>query len=351
MSFARPGLLALALLAPVVAFAAAQLWRRRLRATEAWTARPLWDRLVAGYSRRRLLASVTLLVVAVLGAAAALAQPRWGRSRETVERKGVDVVLVVDASLSMGARDVPPSRMAVAKTLVRRLVQAMPGNRVALIGAEGQGVVLAPLTTDGAVLDLLLDGLAPGSLPAPGTELGDALDQILRLFPPGGDTHRSAVLVSDGEDHGGGLERRLAALSEAGVAVHAIGVGTPEGAPVPVPGQPGVDKRQEDGSVVISRLHEDVLEQIARATGGVYLRATDPARDLSSVVRAIEGLQKSTIESTIVDTRAERFQWPLGAAVAALALFLGLSPFRPAPRRSVKRAAAPATAATREASP
>ncbi len=329
MSFAHPDLLVLVLLAPAAALAAAWLWRRRLRATEAWAARPLWDRLLTGYSRHRLLASVSLLVLAVLGAAAALAQPRWGRSQETVKRKGVDVVLVLDASLSMGAHDVSPSRMAVAKILVRRLVQAMPGNRVALVGAEGDGLVLSPLTTDAAVLDLLLDGLAPGSLPTPGTELGNALDQVLQLFPPGGKTHRAAILISDGEDHGGGLANRLTALSEAGVAVHTIGVGTPAGAPVPVPGQPGANKRREDGSLVISRLHEEVLEQIARATGGVYLRATDPARDLSPIVRAIDGLEKSTIESTVVATRAERFQWPLGTAVAALALFLAVPPFQP----------------------
>ncbi len=332
MSFAHPDLLALALLAPLVGLAAGWLWRRRLRAIEAWAARPLWNRLVAGYSRRRLLTSVSLLVVVVLCAAAALAQPRWGRSRETVKRKGVDLVVVLDASLSMGAHDVPPSRMAVAKTLVRRLIQAMPGNRVALVGAEGQGLVLAPLTTDGAVLDLLLGGLEPGSLPTPGTELGDALDHVLQLFPPGGKRHRAAVLISDGEDHGGGLESRLASLTEAGVAVHTIGVGTPAGAPVPVPGQPGVNKRKEDGSLVISRLHEDVLERIAHATGGVYLRATDPARDLTPIVGAVERLEKSTFESTVVDTRAERFQWPLGAAVAALVLFLAVPPFRPSAR-------------------
>ncbi len=346
MSFARPDLLALLLLAPVAAFAAGWLWRRRLRATEAWAARPLWDRLVAGYSRHRLVASVVLLVLAILGAAAAIVQPRWGRSQETVKRKGVDVVLVLDASLSMGAHDVSPSRMAVAKTLVRRLVRAMPGNRVALVGAEGQGLVLAPLTTDVAVLDLLLDGLEPGSLPTPGTELGDALDQVVRLFPPGGKTHRAAILISDGEDHGGGLEKRLAALSQAGVAVHAIGVGTPAGAPVPIPGQPGANKRQGDGSLVVSRLHEEVLERIARATGGVYLRATDPARDLSSVVRAIESLEKTRYESTVVDTRAERFQWPLGAAIAALALFLAVPPFRPV---STRRPSAPASGPRREA--
>lgn len=329
MSFAYPELLALALLAPAAALAAAALWRRRLRAVEAWASRSLWDRLLAGHSPARLGLSVALLAVAVLGAALALARPRWGETRERVEREGVDVVIVLDASLSMGALDVRPSRLAVAETLIRRLVQQTPGNRVALVGAQGDGVVMAPLTTDAAVIDLLLDAIEPGSLPIPGTHLGDALDRVPRLFPPGTERHRAAVLVSDGEDHGGGLAERVTRLAQAGVVVHAIGVGTPEGAPVPVPGRPGEIRRRRDGSVVISRLREDVLERLARGTGGVYLRASDPGRSLAPIVAALDDMERRRHEVTELDTLAERFQWPLALSAAALLLHLGVAPFRP----------------------
>ncbi|HLE84688.1 MAG TPA: VWA domain-containing protein [Thermoanaerobaculia bacterium] len=336
MTFARPELLALALLAPAAALAAAGLWRRRLRAAEAWAARGLWHRLLAGYSPVRLALSVGLLAVAVLAAGLALARPRWGETRERVAREGVDVVIVLDASLSMGAIDVQPSRLAVAKNLVRRLVQETPGNRVALIAAEGDGVVMAPLTTDVAVVDLLLDGIEPGSLPTPGTRLGDALDRVPALFPPGTERHRAAVLLSDGEDHGGGLAARIGRLTEAGVVVHAVGVGTPQGAPVPLPGAPGELRRRRDGSVVISRLHEEVLEEIARATGGVYLRATDPGRSLAPILGELDRMDRRRHDVTELDTRAERFQWPLAAAVAALLGHLALAPF--APRRGGGRA-------------
>ncbi len=333
MTFARPELLALAVLAPAVALAAAALWRRRLRAAEAWASRGLWDRLLPGHSPGRLALSVGLLAAAVLAVGLALARPRWGETRERVEREGVDVVVVLDASLSMGAQDVRPSRLSVARTLIRRLVQETPGHRVALVGAEGDGVVMAPLTTDGAVIDLLLDGIEPGSLPTPGTRLGSALDRVPGLYPPGTERHRAAVLVSDGEDHGGGLAAAVARLRESGVVVHALGLGTPEGAPVPLPGRPGEVRRRRDGSVVISRLHEEVLEELVRATGGVYLRATDPARSLRPVVAALDAMDRRAHEVTRVDSRGERFQWPLALAVAALLGHLALPPFRLGRRR------------------
>jgi Ca-activated chloride channel family protein len=349
MTFAHPHLLALALLAPAAAWVAALLWRRRRAATEAWAARGLWGRLLEGWvpsrigSRAgpRITLSVLCLAIGVLGTTLALAQPRWGTSEETVEREGVDVVYVVDTSLSMGAGDAPPSRLAVARTLVRRLIRAMPGNRVALVGAEGDGAVLTPLTTDAAVVDLILDGLEPGSLPTPGTELGHALDRVPDLFPPGSDHHRAVVLLSDGEDHGGGLEPRVQALKDAGVVVHTVGIGTRRGAPVPVGvaapradgrraagGSEGV-KRHEDGSVVISTLRQEVLERMARATGGVYLHAIDGGRSLRPLVAALGTMDRHVFETTTMDTRAERFQWPLAAAAIALLLHLAVPPFRP----------------------
>lgn len=344
MTFARPDLLVLALLAPLVALAAAALWRRRLRAAEAWVARGLWPRLLQSYSAGRLALSVALLATAVLGAGLALAQPRWGESRERVKREGVDVVVILDASLSMGAVDVRPSRLAVAETLIRRLVQEMPGNRVALVAVAGDGIVMAPLTLDAGVIDLLLDAVEPGSLPSQGTRLADALERVPELFPPGTERHRAAVLVSDGEDHGGGMADAVARLAAAGVVVHALGVGTPEGAPVPVPDRADEVRRRRDGSVVISRLHEEVLDELARATGGVYLRAIDPARNLRPLVTALDEMDTRAHETAEVDARAERFQWPLALAAAALLLHLAVPPFAP---RTTAAGGAPASGESR----
>ena len=346
MSFASPSLLWLALLAPLAAAAAAAwLWRRRLRADAAWASRGLWDRLLPAYAPRRLTLSVATLALAVLGTSLALARPRWGLSEQTVERKGVDVVFVVDSSLSMGALDVSPSRLFVAKSLVRRMVREMPGNRVGLVQMEGDGVVLAPLTLDGGVLELFLDTIDPGSLPVPGTELAPGMDAALRLFGEESGKHRVLVLLSDGEDHGGGLDAETSRLRELGVIVHTIGVGTPAGAPVPIPGGMGEIKKNSDGSAVVTRLHEDVLENLARATGGTYLRATTAAADPAPILRLIDGMEKRIVESRDMSSLEERFQWPLALAVLALLLHLAVGPFAPE-RRPAAAKLVPARART-----
>lgn len=326
MSFAKPDLLWLLLLAPAVAALAAALWRRRLAADAAWASRGLWDRLLPAYAPRRISLSVALLALAVAGAGSALARPRWGTGEQTVERRGVDVVFLLDSSLSMSAQDVQPSRLFVAKSLVRRMIRELPGNRVGLVQAEGTGVILAPLTLDGGVLDLLLDTVEPGSLETPGTALAPGLETALRLFGEGGEKHRALVVLSDGEDHGGGVRDRIARLEESGVVVHAFGVGTTEGARLPVPGSSGF-KRDAEGNLVRSRLHEETLEDLVRGTGGTYLRATSAAADPTPILRQIDRMEKRTMESQTLSTLEERFQWPLALAALALLLHLAFGPF------------------------
>jgi Ca-activated chloride channel family protein len=338
MTFAAPDRLWLLALVPLAALAAALLWRRRLRADAAWSSRGLWDRLLPTYAPWRVTLSIVCVAVAMLGLVLALARPRWGGAQEKVERRGVDVVFLIDSSLSMAAPDVAPSRLFVAKAMVRRMSQAMPGDRVALVQTEGEGMMLSPLTLDGAVLDLLLDTVEPGSLPRPGTELAAGLDSALRLFGPQSEKHRALVVLSDGEDHGGGLDAVTARLKDNGIVVFALGVGTPEGSPIPVAGD---YKRDESGRVVITHLHEDTLEPLAHATGGSYLRVTSAATDPAPVLQQIDRLEKRTLESETVTTREERFQWPLALAVAALLVQLAVGPFAPQ-RRDAPAAALPA---------
>lgn len=328
MSLGRPLLVWLVLLGPLVAVAAAWLWRRQLVALERWAARPLWGRLGLDYGGRRLALSVALLAVAVAAAAVALAQPRWGMVEESVERRGVDVVFVLDSSLSMAARDVQPSRIEVARHHVRELARRLPGHRVALVQVEGTGVVLAPLTVDTAIIDLLLDAVEPASLPTPGTRLEAAFEAALALYPEGGGKHRVMVVVSDGEDQEGGLDALIARARDMGVVVHTLGVGSPAGGPIPLADRDAY-KQDADGQVVVTRLDEALLERVARETHGTYLRAAALGTDLAPLVDAIDAMEKRALGGQLLSTRAERFQWPLALGVVALFLHLGTRPLRP----------------------
>lgn len=330
MDFARPELLWLLFAAPLAGAAAWWAWRRRFAAAEAWAARGLWGRLLPGYRRGLTTVSAGLLAAAVLALVVGLARPRWGARELKLERRGVDVVFVLDTSLSMATRDVVPTRFWVAQTLVRRLVRELPGHRVALVQTEGDAVVMAPLTGDSAVIDLLLDALQPDSLPVPGTKIAPALDRALALFPPETSKHQVVILVSDGEDHGQGLDAAAAALRERGVVTHTIGVGTREGKPLEMPDTGGAVeyKRDEMGQVVVSRLMEENLQQLSEATGGLYVRATSPAADLEPLVDRIQEMETRAYGSELVSMLEERFQWPVGLAVAALFLHLAIAPFR-----------------------
>jgi len=327
MTFAYRELIWLTVLAPVTLALAWWFWRRRLIATCAWASNGLWQRLRFGYQPRRLIATLCLLAAAIAATGFGLAQPRWGEVVERVEREGVDLVFILDSSLSMSATDLAPSRLFVAQALVRALVRQLPGHRVALVQAEGEGVVMAPLTIDSAVIDLLLDTVAPGTLPTPGTGLAHALDLAIDLFPEESDKHRVVLLLSDGEDHEGGLTDSARRLRQSGVVVHTLGIGTRRGSPLPLPGgRENELKRDRDGKVVVSKLEEEGLLELAAATGGEYVHVADAGADLTGILTEIDRMETRSFEGDIVSTREDRFQWPLALAVVALALFLGIAP-------------------------
>ncbi len=328
MSFAARELLPLLFGVPLSIWACRSLLARRAQAELAWVGRALAPRLRSGGAPRPAWLVATWIALALFGMTLALARPRWGVASEKVDRRGIDLVFVLDTSLSMAAADVSPSRFWLAQSLVRQLVGALPGHRVALVAAEGEGEVLSPLTLDAAVIDLLLDGLEPGSLPLPGTRLAPALERALALFPAANEKHRAIVILSDGEAHGEKLGNALEALREAGAIVHSIGIGTERGAPIPLSKSRGEFKRDRRGEVVVSRLDRSGLRALTEATSGIYLEANSAAIDVQPIVDEIAAMGGRRLESTTLDTLEERFQWPLVLAALALAATLALSPWR-----------------------
>lgn len=343
MSFASPAWLFGLLALPALALLEALLARRDAQRAARFVARPLWARVVRRPAAGWRWARVALLLVGTAGLVLALARPEWGVVREKVEREGVDVVLALDSSGSMATEDVSPSRFFIARNALQSLVEELEGDRIGLLAFEGEAYPLVPLTLDADAVGLFLETLEPGIVPAPGSSLGVGLAKGLEMFVDKERRNKALVLVSDGEDLEGEVEEAIRKAKEAGVVVHTVGVGTDRGQPVPDfdrQGNRNGFKKDEAGSVVVSRLHTETLEAIAKGTGGTSIALSPTNASLASVAAAIEGMERKTLAREWSYRKRERYQVPLGVALGCFTLALLLPPFPLRRPRALARAAA-----------
>jgi Ca-activated chloride channel family protein len=327
--FASPAWLVALLALPLLAGLEVWLARRDRERLSLLVSRPLWGRVVRRPGERWRWMRLALLLLGTAGLVVALARPQWGIVREKVEREGVDVVLVLDTSGSMATADVAPSRFFLARQALLQLIARLEGDRFALVAFEGEAYPLVPLTLDADALGLFLETVEPGIVPAPGTSLGGGLAKGLEAFVDKERRNKVMVLVSDGEDLEGEVDEAVRKAKEAGVVVHAVGVGTEGGQPVPDVDDEGRVtgyKRDESGGAVVSRLDLSTLEAIARGTGGQAFRITPADSSLGSLASAIEGMEQKALAREYSYRRKERFQVPLAFSLACLALGLLLPP-------------------------
>lgn len=347
MSFASPAWLWVLLALPVLVALALWVARRDQARLLRLVDRPLWARVLRRPHARWQALRQVLLVIGAAGLIVALARPQWGVVREKVEREGVDIVLVLDTSGSMATPDVAPNRFFLARAALTNLVARLEGDRFALLAFEGDAYPLVPLTLDADALGLFLDTLEPGLVPNPGSALGGGLARGLDLFVDAKRRNRVVVLVSDGEDLEGDVQAAVDKAKQAGVVVHAVGVGTEAGQPVPDFDREGRQvgfKKDAQGAVVVSRLHPETLAAMAAGTGGRVFRITPADTSLADLASAIEALEQRGLAREFAYRRKERFQIPLGIGLTAFALAL-LVPWPPWPVRWSRRQPKPAAAA------
>ncbi len=328
MRFAEPSLLWLLLLLPVAVSAAwAVGWARRGTLARFAGRSDLVHRFTGQASPHRR-AAKTLLLLAALGCGIlAAARPQWGIRLEPVTRKGVDVAILLDTSLSMAAEDAAPRRLDQARHAAASLLSRLGGDRVGVVTFAGHATLACPLTLDVEAVRLVLDAADYEIEAVQGTALAGASRAAFRLFAPKGAEAaveargRAVVVFTDGEDHEGGLDEVLPDLRRAGVKVFAVGCGTPRGAPIPERSASGAlegYKKDREGKVVTTRLDEDVLRRVAVETGGRYFRATPAELEIETIAKEIQAMEASE-SGTILRTRyAERFQIPLALALASL---------------------------------
>lgn len=273
--------------------------------------------------RRRAWLQVAALALGVV----ALARPQLGERPAELARTGRDLLVVLDLSRSMTVPDVRPDRLAEAKAAVWQTVSAFPGDRLGLIVFGGSAFLQLPLTTDHATFKLFLDAATPSELGDPATDIGIALATAGKVFEHEGERgHRAVLLASDGESDQADLRAATADLRGQGIPVFTLGSGTTAGAAVPADSSEAPEKFHRDhiGRIAFSRLDENELRQVAKLTGGAYARA-DRSTDRAPFRAAIARVQARTLAASQINERADRFQWPLGLAVAALLAELSLA--------------------------
>lgn len=290
----------------------------------------------------------SLLLAAIAFACVALAQPRWGYVYNDTKRKGLDLIFAVDTSRSMLSNDVQPNRLQRVKLAAQDLINALQGDRVGLIAFAGRAFLQAPLTIDyGAAIDAIND-LDTTTIPEGGTNISAAINLAVETYGKSAVGNRALVIFTDGEELSGGATGAAKAAADAGVRIFTIGVGTPQGSLIPIGSEDGGTAfvKNSKGEVVKSKLDETRLREVAEATGGIYLHLENGPRTMKELIaHGLSKMKAGEVDARLARRPIDRYEWPLGAAVLALAASLLLSD------RKRRRTSSIAAVSTRRSSP
>jgi Ca-activated chloride channel homolog len=323
MTFGVPQWLWGLLLIPVLIALFVRSEQRGLKRLQEFVSARLLPQLAGTVNRPRRMIRFALQLLGLALAIVSLAQPRWGYTFEDVKRKGLDLLIAVDTSRSMLSNDVQPNRLDRVKLAIQDLIGQLQGDRVGLIAFAGRAFLQAPLTIDyDAVVEALSD-LDTKTIPEGGTNISSAITLATQSFGKSAMGNRALVIFTDGEELSGDALKTAKEAADAGVRIFTVGVGTPQGSLIPVAGDDGQTSFVKDasGQVVKSKLDDKRLREIAQATGGFYLHLENGPRSMQQIQN--EGLAK--MQAAEMDVRLsrrpiERYEWPLSAALIALAL-------------------------------
>lgn len=276
----------------------------------------LMAHLMPNVSKYRPNVKFWLVTVALVMVIFMLARPQFGSKMETVKRQGVETVVALDISNSMLAQDVTPSRLEKSKQLVSRLVETFNNDKVAMIVFAGEAFTQLPITSDYISAKMFLETISPSLITTQGTDIRGAIDLAMKSFTPNEGVGRAIVLITDGENHEGGAVEAAQQAAEKGVRVFVLGVGSPDGSPIPVEGTNDF-RRDKDGNVVVTKLNEQMCQEIAKAGNGMYVRVDNTNNAERALNAEINKLAKADVETQVYTEFDEQFD-----VLAWLALIL-----------------------------
>ena len=260
-----------------------------------------------------------LLLLAFAMVLLALAGPQFGTKLQNVKRKGVELIIALDVSNSMLAEDIKPNRLERAKLAIEKLTDRLHNDKIGLIVFAGASYIQIPITSDYSAARLFLSSVNTQIVPRQGTAIGSAIDQAMNSFDPKSDLQKSIIIITDGENHDDDAIAEAKKAADKGIIVNTLGMGLPQGAPIPMPGKYGAKtyRKDKNGNIVISKLDENTLKKIAAAGNGIYVRANNTETGLNRLFDEINKMTRKEYESKTYSEYDEKFQYPL-----AIALFL-----------------------------
>jgi len=268
----------------------------------------LVKQLIKNFSSRLFTLKFILFLVAFALGVVAVANLRKPGTADNISRKGIDVVIALDVSKSMLATDLPPDRLERAKQMILRLMNQMPDDRIALVLFAGKAYMQMPLTVDHGAAAIFVSSASPDAIPAQGTVFSEALRMSARAFNSREGRFKSVVLISDGEDHDQETIKATDELAQQGVMVCTVGIGSPEGSQIPDSATHDF-KRDAMGNIVISKLNEDILKQIAEKTNGVYVHFDSSEQTVSALMAQLSQVERKTFTDVSLLNYKTYYMW------------------------------------------
>jgi Ca-activated chloride channel family protein len=316
--FEDPQYLYLLLVIPVLALFRLLAVRSRRKHLKRFGDIALLKQLMPDVSRWRPGVKFWLLQAALALLIIMLARPQMGTKISHEKRTGIETIIAIDISNSMLAEDVTPSRLDRSKMLVENLVDKFNNDKIGLIVFAGDAFVQLPITSDFVSAKMFLSNIDPSMMVSQGTDIARAVEMATHSFTQDKEVGKAIIVITDGEDHEGGATEAASAAKDAGMRVYVLGVGSPKGSPIPVPGT-GDYMKDRNGETVMSALNEQMCREVAQAGGGAYIHVENSNRAQDQLDAELDKLAKKEIESTVYSDFDEQF---IGFAILALLLLI-----------------------------
>ena len=304
--FADPNVLYLLIILPFVAIFYFYSNYRRTKRLRKYGDPELLSMLMPEASAHRPVFKFWVLWIALGLSIVMLARPQFGTRLEKVKRSGIETIIALDISNSMLAEDVVPSRLEKAKSLISRLVSNFNDDKVGLIVFAGDAFTQLPITSDYISAKMFLESITPSLISSQGTNIGEAIRLAIKSFTPQEKVGRAIIVITDGENHEGGAVEAAKEAASKGMKVFVLGIGSPDGAPIPLEGSNDY-RKDNQGNVIVTRLNEQMCREVAQAGNGVYIRVDNSSSAQALLQKEIDKLTKSDLESTVYSNYNEQF--------------------------------------------